>query len=94
MHTDLWRDLNEPAQALISQSAQLPAEVSAGQGGHQDGVRVILPPLEDDGDSMAADRLLQLFSQGDEMTGLQRGEETNHEQSGGTIRKQRENKEV
>ena len=82
-HGDLRRGLREAAVPLCPQFGQLPAEVSAGQGGHQDGVRLVLPGLEDDGDRVAADRLLQLLCQRGEMAGQQRGEETHHQQPEG-----------
>lgn len=82
-HGDVWRGPQlRAAVALSSQLVQLPAEVSAGQDGHQGGVRLILPVLEDDGDRVAADRLLQLLCQGGEVTRVQRGEEANQQQSG------------
>lgn len=60
---------------------QLPAEVSAGHNGHQEGARLVSALQEDDGDGVAADRLLQLLGQAGEVTRAQRGEETKHEQS-------------
>lgn len=63
-----------------SQFAQLPAQGSAGQGRHQDGVRLVRTPLEDERDGVAVRRLLQLLCQGGEVAGLQRGEEPQHQQ--------------
>lgn len=60
---------------------QLPAEVSAGHNDHQEGARLVSASQEDDGDGVAADRLLQLLGQAGEVTRAQRGEETKHEQS-------------
>lgn len=79
-HRELGGGLQEAAVALGSQFAQLPAQVSAGQGRHQDGVRLVGAPLEDEGDGVAVRRLLQLLCQGGEVAGLQRAEETQHQQ--------------
>lgn len=79
-HGELGRGLREAAVASGSQFGQLPAQVSAGQGRHQDGIRLVRTPLEDEGDGVAARRLLQLLCQGGEVAGLQRGEETQHQQ--------------
>lgn len=86
-HRDLRRGPHEVVVAPSSQPAQLPAEVPAGDGDQQDGAGLVPPPLEDDGDGVAADRLLQLLRQGGEMTELRRGEETEHEQSDGGRRR-------
>lgn len=80
-HGEICRRLREAAVALGSQFGQLPAQLSAGQGCHQDGVRLFRAPLEDEGDGVAVRRLLQLLCQGSEVAGLQRGEETKRLQS-------------
>lgn len=82
-HGDLGWGFQGSVVALGSQFGQLPAEVSAGQSSHQDGVRLVLPSLEDDGDRVAAHGLLQLLRQGGELARLQRGEETHYQQSAG-----------
>lgn len=79
-HGDLGRGLQQFAVALRPQLVLFPAELPAGQGGHQETVGLVLPPLEDDGDRVAAYGLLQLLGQGGVETRLQRGEETNHQQ--------------
>lgn len=80
-HGELRRGLFwEAGVAPGSQFGQLPAEISAGQSSHQDDVRLVLSTLEDDGDSVAADRLLQLLRQGGETARLQWREETHHQQ--------------
>lgn len=83
---ELGRGLRGPAVALGPQLGQLPAQVPAGQGRHQDGVGLARPPLEDEGDGVAARRLLQLLCQGGEAAGLQRGEETQQQQPAETRR--------
>lgn len=82
-HADLGGCFRVTAVALAPQSRQLPAEVSAGEGGHQDGVGRVLPALEEHGDRVAAGRLLQHLCQGGELAGLQQGEETHHQESAG-----------
>lgn len=69
---DLSRPLREVVVAQHPQPGKLPAEVSAGQGGHQDAVGHLPPALEEHGDPVAASRLLQQLSQGGELAGLQR----------------------
>ena len=75
--------MREAGVALSSQFGQLPAEFSAGQGGQQGGAGLVLPPLEHDGDGVAARRLLQLLCQRGEVTRLQWRQETHHQQSAG-----------